>query len=120
MRRPEVFLNEHLVAIAGPKVMYQHVEINFLDGDVLKIGEYETAVLVLTKVLVSCEVLHAPSGKPWCNGTLTGSGASAGCGGTTACASHYTGTSTPGLYLQCGLSSGSCLALGPTCEQVPV
>lgn len=116
----KVFLNDEQIGIAGRRKLYQYVETPFKDGDVLKLGEYNTAVMVVTRVLIDCALSSAPSGKAWCRGTLSGTAEKGGCNDKLEnCANHYISTSTEGLYLQCGPSGLNCLAIGPACEPVP-
>eukprot|EP00913_Durusdinium_trenchii_P026607 g24963.t1 len=82
----KVFLNDEQIGIAGRRKL---------------LGEYNTAVMVVTRVLIDCALSSAPSGKAWCRGTLSGTAEKGGCNDKLEnCANHYISTSTEGLYLQ--------------------
>lgn len=50
----DVFLNDVKKCSAGPNIFSKMVSMPFQDGDVLKIGEYGTTILVLNSITMSC------------------------------------------------------------------
>lgn len=51
----DLFLNDVKKCSAGTKQVDQSVSMSFQQGDVLKIGEYNTAILVLNRISITCQ-----------------------------------------------------------------